>query len=312
VTEAHTWEQSVEKARLALVKTFEGRVEAALASTEQIPFGEGRGGSRDRQAKLAQFALDTGIKYQTLQEYRAVTKWLGKKSAAAEFDAETARYRTGDITSYSLARKGMESKKWATGTLFVAFLDANTPPAPFVRWTWDSLSVHLGGKPTNTGKQTLAIAAGEKVSDDEQHKAAALDHAAEAADEIEQIESKLDQATTAMEAEGVIHDAAPVPSEFDAAQQDIEDMLGPLSRTHQLARDYAQAVRESAAWLERHGDEVVGGDSDDPDDRPERIRDIARDAFQEDLGLIQDALTTVGVGTSLTEGFDALLNGERG
>lgn len=307
MSEAQAWAQSVEKARLALTKTFEGRVEAALASIEQIPLGQGRkaGGSKT----LAQFALDAGIEYDTLGQYREITNWLGKTDNGRDFSEDTARYRVGDISVYSLAREGLKAGKWKSGTLFATFLDANDPPEPFARWTVDALRVHLGQKPTNTGKLALKEAAGEKVTDDEKHAAAAKDHAAKAADEVDQIKNNLAKAVAAMESEQVIHEAAPVTGEFDMDRRAVEDMFGPLSRTHQLAREYATAVDASAEWLAKHGNEIVGGDTSDPDDRPEKIADIARDAFAEDLGIITTALAKVGVGVSLEEGLNTLLNG---
>lgn len=304
----HTWEQSVEKARLALVKTFEGRVEAALASIEQIPLGQGR--NRDGEPTVAQFALDAGIEYVVLREYRQVTKWLGEMSADADFSADTARYRLGDIKVYSLAREGMNAGKWRNGTLFATFLDANTPPEPFARWTVDALRVHLGQRPTNTGKVALAIAAGENVTLDDEREASALDHAAQSAQDLAGIKSSLTRTVAGMKARSIIRESNPDAGiEHVEIVRGLDDMYGPMSHAHYLARQYAEAVRESAAWLNVHGGEVVGGGTDDPDDRPERTWDIARDAFREDLGLIQDALTEVGVGTSITEGFDALLNG---
>jgi hypothetical protein len=306
VPEGTAWERSVEKARLALLKTFEGRVEAAIASIEQIPFV--RGG--DKQPKLAQFCLDAGIEYSTMREYRNVTKWLGSRNGDPSFDEATARYRTGDIGTWSVACEGYRGSKWKTGTLFAAFLDATEPPAPFKRWTVDALRVHLGHKPTNTGTLAIKLAEGEKITPDDEHAAAAKDHAAEVAREVSEIKSNLTKDVTIAEAEQVIEkERSFAGDEFDALAKDVDNMFGPMAHAHYLAREYVRYVEKSEQWLERHGEEIVGGDTDDPDDRPEKIADIARDAFAEDAGIIQAALAKVGVGTSIEAGIDSLLNG---
>lgn len=297
-----TWEQSVEKARLSLVKTFEGRVEAALASFEQIPPGSGR--RKAGEQTLAQFALAAGIEYDTLKTYREVTKWLGEKSPTDDFST-AARDVARGIGSYTTAREAMRSKKWKSGAQFAAFLLDNDPPEPFAHWTVDALRVYLHKKPTNTGKAALALAAGEQVSEDDLHRAAGLDAAEKAHDEIEQIQNTLDRSEAAIDASITVK-RDNLDIEREPLFRTIEEMGGPMGNAHHLARMYVDAVKDSARWLKAHGDEIVGGGEED--DRPERVRDIEQDAFREDFGLIQSALTEVGVGTSIEEGFTDLLS----
>lgn len=169
-----TWEQSVEKARLASLKSFEGRLEVAKASFEQIP-ANGKGVPREQT--LAKFAAEAGLEYDALGVYRQVARWWG------DFDPQVG-------ISWTFAREAMRTKKWKTGKALVTFTLRENPPEPFLTWTLDALRVHLGKEPTNTGKVALKAMAGESVSEDEHHAAAAKDAAEESAKQIRQVKSR--------------------------------------------------------------------------------------------------------------------------
>jgi hypothetical protein len=301
MTEQHTWEQSVEKARLAGLKTFEGRLEIARASFEQIP-PNGKGVARledghSGERTLADFALDADIEYRLIEKYRSVAKWWGDSPPLAGI-------------AYSTAREAMGSGKWRTGQTFVAFTLRTDPPEGHRSWTLDALREHLGLAMTNTGRLAQKIREGGKVKPDEVTAAVALDQAAESAETIRGIEDKLTATVTSDRAKDAVGANRPdMGGIFDGYKHDIDEMLGPLSTARELMRKYLKSVDDAADWLTRHGDVVVGGKTGDEDDTPEPIRDIYRDAFAEDLGLIQNALTKVGVGVSVEEGLDALLNG---
>jgi hypothetical protein len=293
------WERSVEKARLALVKTFEGRVEAALASFEQIPGGQGR--KKNGEQTLAQFALDAGIEYNTLVEYRKVTKWLGEKGASASFSEDTARYRIGDLMSYTMAREALRAGKWANATQFVAFKDATDPPEPFAKWTVDALRVHLGQKPTNTGSLAIKLAEGEKVSEDELHGAAAKDHAEEVADEIKEIKSPLTAAVVAADAADTVRAAAPETGlEIKGTKEHLEALalLGDIANLTSLLESYLSDV---AGWLARYGQKSFDGETG---------AELMLASLAEKKGRLDLAFSKAGVGSDIESGFAALLNEE--
>ncbi len=120
------WRSAVARARSALSKTFEGRMEVALASFEVVPeHGRGAAGRT-----LADFALDVGIGYAALDQYRQVMKWLGDFVYVYE------------ISSYSLARQAQVCSRWQSGAQFVRFLaEADVPPGS--RWTVGGLREYL-------------------------------------------------------------------------------------------------------------------------------------------------------------------------
>lgn len=302
-TEAPQWGHSVEKARLALVKTFEGRIEAALASFEQIPGGSGR--KKNGEQTLAQFALDAEIDYTTLKTYREVTKWLGQKSLRGDFSEETARYRVGDIGNYSLAREAMNSKKWANGTLFAAFMESTTPPEEVAkngRWTVDALRVHLNRKPTNTGTLALALAAGEKVTEDDLHGAAAKDHVEEVVEEIRKIESRLTAAVVAADASDMVLAAAPETGlEAKTMEELLEylNLLGDIATTTNLLETYLAQVD---VWLVRFGQKSFEG---------EKGADLMLASLTEKKGRLDLAFSKAGVGSDIESGFAALLGEEK-
>lgn len=129
--EVLVWRAAVARARSALSKTFEGRMEAALASFDVVP-EHGRGAAGHT---LADFAAEVGIGYAALDQYRQVMKWLGDFVYVYE------------ISSYSLARQAQVSGLWSSGTDFVGFLGhADAPPG--LRWTVGALRDYLEQQPS--------------------------------------------------------------------------------------------------------------------------------------------------------------------
>ena len=124
------WRAAVARARSALSKTFEGRMEAALASFDAVPeHGRGAAGRT-----LADFAAEVGIGYAALDQYRQVMKWLGDFVYVYE------------ISSYSLARQAQISRRWPSGAEFARFLaDRDAPPG--LRWTVGGLREYLEREP---------------------------------------------------------------------------------------------------------------------------------------------------------------------
>lgn len=128
--EVVVWRAAVARARSALGKSFEGRMEAALASFDVVPeHGRGAAGRT-----LADFAAAVGIGYAALDQYRQVMKWLGDFVHVYE------------ISSYSLARLGQVSGCFADGAHFSAFLAENAPPDG-LPWTVAALREHLERHP---------------------------------------------------------------------------------------------------------------------------------------------------------------------
>ena len=132
------WEESVEKARMAVSKSFEGRMEAAAASFEQVP----KAGKAAHGHTLSEFALQVGIGYSSLTDYREVWDWLGRD------------HLPHMRKSYSVARAAKRSGRWETGKEFVAFAAEN----PEAARTVESLRDYLGKAQTNTGKVAKAAA----------------------------------------------------------------------------------------------------------------------------------------------------------
>lgn len=289
------WEQSVEKARLALVKTFEGRVEAALASFEQIPGGSGR--KKNGEQTLAQFALDAGVRFNALTDYRMVTKWLSERSASA--DHSDALDVARGIGSYSTAREAMRSKKWKSGKTFASYILANDPPEPFTKWTLDALRIHLNLAPTNTGAKALALAAGEKVTEDDLHGAAAMDHAEEVVEEIGLIESKLTAAVVAADASDMVLAAAPETGKT-IKELDLEalSLLGDIANTVGKLEAQLGQVDE---WRARYGRKDFDGETGE---------ELMHDSLTEKKGRLDIAFSKTGVGEDIESGFAALLDKE--
>jgi hypothetical protein len=156
------WEQSVEHARLATIKTFEGRMEAAQASFEQIP-KNGRGAEGHT---LAEFAEQSGIAYGSIDKYRRVFIWLGEDFG-----------QVAEIGSYSVAREALSAGRWATVRGFLQERDRTALPDGFKSWTLDAVRVGLLDiKPSNTGRmQRAAAAAGIEPGPDEVALASAVD-----------------------------------------------------------------------------------------------------------------------------------------
>ncbi len=152
--EVMLWRAAVARARSALSKTFEGRMEAALASLEVVP-QNGRGAAGHT---LADFAAEVGIGYAAIDQYRQVMKWLGDFVYVYE------------ISSYSLARQAQVSGRWDSGAEFACFL-AEAGTSPGLRWTVGALRSYLeqerrppagsGGRAPGGGGQPLGAEAGD-------------------------------------------------------------------------------------------------------------------------------------------------------
>jgi hypothetical protein len=120
------WRAAVARARGALSKTFEGKMEAALASFDVVPqHGRGAAGRT-----LSDFAAAVGISYGALDQYRQVLRWLGDFVHVYE------------IPSYSLARLAQVSGRWRSGADFARFLE-RTETSLGLPWTVSALRVYL-------------------------------------------------------------------------------------------------------------------------------------------------------------------------
>ena len=120
------WRAAVARARGALSKTFEGKMEAALASFDVVPqHGRGAAGRT-----LSDFAAEVGISYGALDQYRQVLRWLGDFVHVYE------------IPSYSLARVAQVSGRWRTGAEFARFVERQESPAG-LPWTVSALRLYL-------------------------------------------------------------------------------------------------------------------------------------------------------------------------
>lgn len=168
-TTTPTWASSIKRAQTAMRKTFDGRMEVAAASYDQIP-PQGKGATH--AYTLADFADEAGIELSTLKTYRSVYTWLGDGA------------HLGTI-SYSTVREAMDSGEWPNGTAFFKFIEQYDPPIwesegyeplQFKTWTLDALRVYLGDEPTNTAKANRAARAeGRVLTDAEIGAAAAAD-----------------------------------------------------------------------------------------------------------------------------------------
>jgi len=124
------WRAAVARARSALSKTFEGKMEAALASFDVVPqHGRGADGRT-----LSDFAAEVGISYGALDQYRQVLRWLGDFVHVYE------------IPSYSLARVAQVSGRWRGGADFARFLAHEETPSG-LPWTVSALRLHLSEHP---------------------------------------------------------------------------------------------------------------------------------------------------------------------
>ena len=142
------WRAAVARARSALSKTFEGRMEAALASFEVVPEnGRGAGGHT-----LADFAAEVGIGYASLDQYRQVMKWLGDFVYVYE------------ISSYSLARQAQVSGRFSCGAEFSRFL-ADEPTPMGHPWTVGSLRLHLQHELADGGAPRRGRGGAKRMSD---------------------------------------------------------------------------------------------------------------------------------------------------
>jgi hypothetical protein len=124
------WRAAVARARGALSKTFEGKMEAALASFDVVPqHGKGAAGHT-----LSDFAAAVGISYGALDQYRQVLRWLGDFVHVYE------------IPSYSLARIAQVSGRWRSGAEFARFLEG-TETDTGLPWTVSALRIYLQEHP---------------------------------------------------------------------------------------------------------------------------------------------------------------------
>jgi len=148
------WRAAVARARGALSKTFEGKMEAALASFDVVPqHGKGAAGRT-----LSDFAAAVGISYGALDQYRQVLRWLGDFVHVYE------------IPSYSLARVAQVSGRWRSGAEFARFLE-HTETATGLPWTVSALRVHLDEHPRSAGSE-YTRARGRAAHEDRVHAAA--------------------------------------------------------------------------------------------------------------------------------------------
>ncbi len=127
------WRAAVARARGALSKTFEGKMEAALASFDVVPqHGKGAAGRT-----LSDFAAEVGISYGALDQYRQVLRWLGDFVHVYE------------IPSYSLARVAQVSGRWRSGADFARFVETEESLTG-LPWTVSALRLYLNESPRRT------------------------------------------------------------------------------------------------------------------------------------------------------------------
>jgi hypothetical protein len=135
------WRAAVARARGALSKTFEGKMEAALASFDVVPqHGRGAAGRT-----LSDFAAEVGISYGALDQYRQVLRWLGDFVHVYE------------IPSYSLARVAQVSGRWHSGADFARFVEREESPTG-MPWTVSALRLYLNEHPRATAAEERARA----------------------------------------------------------------------------------------------------------------------------------------------------------
>jgi len=260
----HSWERSVEIAKTALLKTFEGRMTVAEESLLQCPDRAGRRAAGERT--LADFAEEVGVEHATLKRWRRVHKWLGNRRG------------TAPIGSYALAEEAMISRRWETGRAFAEFVLRTDPPLweqegyephQFRSWTVDALRVHLGQRPTNTTLVALRAAQEDREpTADEEHAAAAQDAIEEARTEAGQVEDYhqsrevLDAMTDAREEVeehhyenvGQVLQGDGVPDDYE-----MERLVEALERDHlpsviaERAMNLRRALERVPEWLERYG-----------------------------------------------------------
>ena len=133
------WRAAVARARGALSKTFEGKMEAALASFDVVPqHGRGAAGRT-----LSDFAAEVGISYGALDQYRQVLRWLGDFVHVYE------------IPSYSLARVAQVSGRWRNGADFARFVEREESPTG-MPWTVSALRLYLNEHPRATAAEERA------------------------------------------------------------------------------------------------------------------------------------------------------------
>jgi hypothetical protein len=253
-----TWEASVEKARLASLKTFEGRLEIARASFEQIP-PKGKGVPRGHT--LADFADEAGLEYQQLADYRSFAGWWGD-------------FRPQPNISFTTAREAMRSGRWKNGKAFVTFALKNDPDPEVSakgNWTLDALRHYLDRPMTNTGKAAKAAAdEGREPTPDEIHAAAAKDALVEASEEAQQVEDSKESRgvnKAAKKAEAEVEEkhldnvqkdlTTHGPSDDDEAITDIRNYLdknfsGLISGFETRVQWMEDYVEEMSEWLEKN------------------------------------------------------------
>jgi hypothetical protein len=199
------WRAAVARARGALSKTFEGKMEAALASFDVVPqHGRGAAGRT-----LSDFAGEVGISYGALDQYRQVLRWLGDFVHVYE------------IPSYSLARVAQVSGRWHSGADFARFLERRET-LNGLPWTVSALRLYLNQHPR---ERTAA-------EDDGRDGDAGRDHARESTARREARHLSGVAARAAKKVEGLIAKGVSTsyPEEQDVCWKKASDLI----RAHDL------------------------------------------------------------------------------
>ena len=150
------WRAAVARARGALSKTFEGKMEAALASFDVVPqHGRGAAGRT-----LSDFAAEVGISYGALDQYRQVLRWLGDFVHVYE------------IPSYSLARVAQVSGRWRSGAEFARFVEHEESPTG-LPWTVSALRLYLNEHPRTYAEERANGSARTRDGDTREPRSAA-------------------------------------------------------------------------------------------------------------------------------------------
>ena len=244
-----TWERSIEKAKLASLKTFEGRLETARASFEQIP-PSGGGRPSNKSKTLAHFAEEAGLELKTLKNYRTIAAWWGNRPPAG-------------TVSWTLAREAMESGEWKDGAAFQKFILGFEPPVyelegyephTFLEWTQNALRVYLGREPNNHLRLTLKEIAGEKVTEDEEHAAEAQDALMTAGEETKKITDSSASREVRNTAEDVTKEIE--DQHIENVHRDLE-VLGPDDDTilvdeirKYLDKDFSKLIHSAEVYSE--------------------------------------------------------------
>lgn len=292
------WKKAVKTARLATLKSFEGRMKAAEASLVPVPHGNSK-----TEGTLAEFAEEAGVEYGTLVQYRTVWRWLGEDHA-----------HVCVIRSYSLAYEAKKSGEWPTAKSFVSMIEKNPAPTltldgfephEFTQWTVDALRVYLGKRPTNTGLIALEEAEGEKPTKDAVKAAEASDQFEEAAEQAEGIEDtkqsrvakkaadEADKKVSDHHYENVIRDLdeGAEDDEFDRTRELLDRDNLPSVIAERAAR-LRKALAAVPQWIEAFGDKRTAADTPP-------LGDLMAATLTEERGLTDMAFEQAGAGGNL-------------